>query len=80
MKKVKVILTTVTIVAAVGGALAFKAVKFGTNVYCSTTQGTTSCPIQRDKTYTAKSNTGLFCTTSSTAACNTEAILSDETR
>ncbi|WP_205514599.1 hypothetical protein [Longitalea arenae] len=40
MKKVKIMLTAVTIVAAVGGALAFKAQKFGAaNAYCKSQSG-----------------------------------------
>jgi hypothetical protein len=36
MKKAKIILTAITVFALVGGALAFKASKFGAKVYCTT--------------------------------------------
>lgn len=42
MKKVRIMLTAITVFAIVGGALAFKAKKFVTpNVYCSTFTGPT---------------------------------------
>jgi len=36
MKKVKIMLTAITVFAVVGGALAFKAQKFGQTVYTTT--------------------------------------------
>lgn len=42
MKKIKIMLMSALVVAAVGGALAFKAQKVGPNFKCGTT--TNSCP------------------------------------
>jgi len=39
MKKVKFMLTAITVFAVVGGALAFKAKKFSTNLYCTNNAG-----------------------------------------
>jgi hypothetical protein len=45
MKKVKIILTAITVFAVVGGALAFKAKAYITSVYTTTTPGTNAlCP------------------------------------
>ena len=47
MKKIKIMLSAVVVLAAVGGALAFKATKFSNaNVYCSTFQGSKPCKKQ----------------------------------
>lgn len=47
MKKVKIMLTAITVFAVVGGALAFKAAKFtAANVYCSTFASPNTCQKQ----------------------------------
>ena len=40
MKKVKIMLTAITVLAVVGGALAFKVRKVNGTLYCSTVSGT----------------------------------------
>jgi len=39
MKRVKIMLTAIAVLAVVGGALAFKAKTFGSQIYCTTTAG-----------------------------------------
>jgi len=46
MKKVKVMLTAITVFAVVGGALAFKAQKFHTKLYCTTQAAVGACTIE----------------------------------
>jgi len=46
MKKVKIMLTAITVFAIIGGALAFKAKKFNTSIYC--TDGISTCSILKD--------------------------------
>ena len=46
MKKAKIMLTAITVLAVVGGALAFKAKTFGTQKYCiNTTGGSQTCSV-----------------------------------
>lgn len=45
MKKVKIMLTAITVMAVVGGALAFKAQKFSSRVYCTTEAAPGACTI-----------------------------------
>jgi hypothetical protein len=45
MKKVKIMLTAITVMAIVGGALAFKAAKFGTAIFCTTQAAPNACTI-----------------------------------
>ena len=46
MKKVKVMLTAITVFAVIGGALAFKAQKFGKTVYTTDVeQAEATCPF-----------------------------------
>lgn len=48
MKRVKIMLTTITVLAAVGGALALKARTFGSFAYCiSTDPNAVKCPLKR---------------------------------
>jgi hypothetical protein len=47
MKRVKIMLTAITVLAAVGGALAFKDRTFGGKTYCITTDpNAIKCPIR----------------------------------
>jgi hypothetical protein len=45
MKKAKLMLTAVAVMAVVGGALAFKAVKFQTNTFYCTTTTNSACTV-----------------------------------
>jgi hypothetical protein len=45
MKKVKIMLTAITVFAVVGGALAFKAVKFNTSIFCTTQAAPGACTV-----------------------------------
>jgi hypothetical protein len=45
MKKVKIMLTAITVMAVVGGALAFKAAKFNTVVFCTTEAAPGACTV-----------------------------------
>lgn len=47
MKKVKIMLTAITVMAVVGGALAFKAVKFNTSVFCTSQAAPGACTIEK---------------------------------
>lgn len=44
MKRVKVMLTAIAVLAVVGGAVAFKAKTYGQVKYCTSTSGGGSCP------------------------------------
>jgi hypothetical protein len=46
MKKVKIMLTAITVMAVVGGALAFKAVKFNSTIFCTTEAAQGACTIE----------------------------------
>jgi hypothetical protein len=46
MKKAKVMLTAIAVMAVVGGALAFKAKKFGSTIYC-TDSATGVCKFEK---------------------------------
>jgi len=48
MKKVKIMLTTITVFAVVGGALAFMATKFNSVLYCTTEASNGNCTILKD--------------------------------
>lgn len=65
MKKVKVMLMSLLVLSAVGGALAFKAKKLSTPLFCSNVQATTDCSIQRQATIVQAGAPieNLFCTT-----------------
>lgn len=58
MKRVKVMLTAICVLAMVGGALAFKAKTFGNGTYCTTTAGGGNiCPVFSPQTkFTAPGN------------------------
>lgn len=74
MKKVKIMLMSALVVAAVGGALAFKAQNFSTGLYCGSSSS--SCPTQDNvNAYTTVGASAtnrvanIFCSTTSTGAC-----------
>lgn len=77
MKKAKIMLTAIAVFAVIGGALAFKAAKFGSkHVYCSDTFDAISCSAShyQASTFPADANNAAFtsyCTnqTGSTLAC-----------
>ncbi|AEV98738.1 hypothetical protein Niako_2394 [Niastella koreensis GR20-10] len=74
MKSLKLMLTALTIVAAVGGALAFKATK-SSFIFCSTTSTSgANCVLQENKSYTPDSEGPSFCTTDGapTRQCTTQ--------
>ena len=68
MKKVKVLLTAITIFAVVGGALAFKANRSGTYFCRPFSQGSGTCPTAHKFKIDA-SGTSMYCTNSGTN-CN----------
>jgi hypothetical protein len=65
MKRIKALLTTITVVAVVSGALAFTAKRQST-IYCGT-QGaqanTSSCSVRSQFSYTTN-NPNIYCTNS----------------
>ncbi|AEV98739.1 hypothetical protein Niako_2395 [Niastella koreensis GR20-10] len=80
MKKTRIILTSLAIVAVVGSALAFKASKKDSVIFCSTSASTgANCAIQVNKTYTIDLDNGTsFCTTdgSLTRSCSDKSDIS----
>lgn len=71
MKKVKIMLTAITVFAVVGGALAFKT-KSAT-LYCSTTQASSGCPNSvefENSTYTESASGQSFCTIDVAGTCD----------
>lgn len=56
MKKAKILLTAITVLAIVGGAFAFKAAKFNAQLYCTAPSTTTACiagmPVAPTYTFT----------------------------
>ena len=46
MKRVKLMLTAIGVLAAVSGTVAFKAVKFGSGTYCIGSAGGVTCPTK----------------------------------
>jgi len=79
MKRVKLMLTAITVLAVVGGALAFSAKKFTASVYCTTSDagpiaGTDDCKLIQQLTYTPNSNGSSYCTTVVNTACAVKAV------
>lgn len=75
MKKVKIMLTAMVVLAVVGGALAFRART--TNVFCGqqgAIAGQQGCPLKIKTTFTAQPNGNTFCTATQGTPCNTRAI------
>ena len=62
MKKVKIMLTAVAILAVVGGALAFKAQK-GLQIFYKTLDSDPTCTLQARTTIQGAPNFGRFATT-----------------
>jgi len=75
MKKVKIMLTAITVMAVVGGALAFKANKFNTKLYCTSQAAPNACTITKDGFSIAPELPGdpsvgsSSCTTTTTGDC-----------
>jgi hypothetical protein len=70
MKRVKFMLTSIAIMAVVGGALAFNAKR--TNVFCGTKDaaaGSTACPLKVLTTFTTTTTGSLYCTDNSSGTC-----------
>lgn len=74
MKKVKIMLMSALVVAAVGGALAFKAQTFNTGLFCG--NALNSCTVKETIEEYAIENAdinnrvqGVFCSTVSAGAC-----------
>jgi len=70
MKRVKIMLTAISVLAVVGGAVAFKAAKFGGQAYCTAPAGSSFCPTKiLSRSFVAGSNlnyrqinVSVFCT------------------
>lgn len=70
MKKAKLILSTIGLLAVLGGAVAFKASKFNGGLKCSTVP-TTLCPIIATTIpVQGQSPRSLYCTTLNAPTCN----------
>jgi hypothetical protein len=69
MKKVKIMLMSALVVAAVGGALAFKAQKFSAQLNCGIT--TNSCSTVLDATFAGATSQDFdsYCTDNGTTNC-----------
>jgi hypothetical protein len=73
MKKVKIMLTAIVVMAVVGGALAFKARNH--NVFCGIKggiTGTNDCPLKVLTTFTITTVGNLYCTDTG-VRCDTRA-------
>jgi len=69
MKKIKITLTAITVVAVIGGALAFKTHNRTGSLYCSSVSGTAGVCTTR---YSEFSNgSSLYCTTTNGGTCST---------
>jgi hypothetical protein len=76
MKRVKIMLTAITILTVVGGALAFKAKN--SNVFCGIKggiKGTSDCPLKIQTTFSTTTVGSLYCTVNG-ATCDTRAVTS----
>jgi len=85
MKRAKILLTSIAVVAIVSGALAFKANRVFTDVYCATGAASsgTSCILQQDKTFVPGelSTDQSYCTSTdpgTSGICNTRSHLVDQ--
>jgi hypothetical protein len=69
MKKIKIMLTAITVLAIVGGAFAFKAHNKMGHLYCSSVSGTAGrcCTKYSDNIF----GTALYCTTTPCGVCGT---------
>jgi len=70
MKKAKVMLTAVGLLAVVGGALAFKAHRVTGSYFCSTTSTTSVCNLRATTDLSGGPITQLYCTTLSGNVCS----------
>jgi hypothetical protein len=78
MKKVKIMLTAITVFAVVGGALAFKAQKFGTAIFYKTRATDPTCTIPAFTTLQNRPNLGQFFTTTQQGTpCNVSTYITD---
>lgn len=78
MKKVKIMLTAITVFAVVGGALAFKAQKFGITVFYKTRAADPTCTIPGFTTLPSSPNLGRFyCTTQFGTPCTVSFYITD---
>ena len=70
----KTMLTSLTVLALVGGALAFKAKNFDLPVYCAASTGHTAgdgvCTVFPGSTFTTSLTPVSFCTVTNGTACN----------
>ena len=73
MKKARILLTALTVLTVVAGALAFKPAKFApANVFCSVNSGFNRCPIQTVTTIDVDQDTApLPCSPAYTATFTT---------
>lgn len=69
MKKIKIMLSVIAVLSAVGGALAFKAKS--DDIFCSTTSGG-QCQLSHDYTFATGANfiQSLYCTDQSSGVCD----------
>jgi len=80
MKKVKIMLTAITVLAVVGGALAFKAHSITGGHYCSTVSGNSGvCQTTQYRIQPIGFEDQLYCTTEDKGTCGTtlEKIVQD---
>lgn len=74
MKKIKIMLTVMAVLAIVGGALAFRVRT--TNVFCGkqgAIAGQSDCPLKIKTTFTPVLNCTVFCTNKLGTPCNIQA-------
>ena len=73
MKKIKVMLSAIVVLAVVGGALAFKAK--GEEVYCSSEPKASNCPILDDYTFHPTGNVVSYCTDGANLPCTQTSLI-----
>lgn len=72
MKRIKIMLTAITVLAAVGGALALKARTYGSFAYCSTTDpNAKKCPLKAIDKEALPGVAIAYTTVATTFACTT---------
>ena len=74
MKRVKMMLTAIGVLAVVGGAVAFKAVKFGSNTYCIGTSGATACPTKVTNKSFLAGDENVYRQIPAAATCSTSTV------
>jgi len=71
MKRAKILLTAITVLAVVGGALAFKAKTFSGNIYCTGTDFPGTCPnVLRDIAFKSGSTTIAYVKVNQASDCS----------